>query len=55
MNIHLGQASDIDTLILLLQIHIDNSKHQKESTEVRSTDSKIARARVNKNSITDSN
>ncbi len=51
----LGQATDIDTLTLLLQIHIDNNKHQKESTEVINTDSKITRARVNKNSITDSN
>lgn len=51
----LGQATDIDTLTLLLQIHIDNNKHQKESAEVINTDSKITRARVNKNSITDSN
>ncbi len=51
----LGQATDIDTLILLLQIYLENNKHQKESTKIRSTDSKITRARVNKNSITDSN
>lgn len=51
----LGQASDIDTLALLLQIYLENNKCQKESTEVRSTDSEIARARINKNSTIDSN
>ncbi len=51
----LGQATNIDTLTLLLQIYLENNKNQKESTKIRSTDSKITRARVNKNSITDSN
>ena len=52
---YLGRSRDIDTLSFLLQIHIENNKHQKESTEVINTDSKITRARVNKNSIIDSN
>lgn len=39
---YLGQASDIETLELLLQIVIDNNKG-------------IARTRINKNDITDSN
>lgn len=38
---YLGQARDIETLMLLLQIHIDNNKSN-------------VRARINKNSVIDS-